>query len=459
MDNIEKEIVELILQHSITKLVMGPAADRRYSRPAGTTPSPSPLDSPIIITGQPEQSGNRKFPKSARQSGGAKNVVQNLFRGAISSTTHTTRERAPSSLPKSQSEKEGLTNPADDPLGGPSFHIGETSMTRTLSSDCSQSSDGLFGLPISTSAPNLRDYRSDEEIEEELRILREQKSKLESQIADLDRMVAELVEKEVLSAGQQLVVIQKEIDALQKLRKEREEEFAREAKERKRRRVCKLAEAPTVLLSVLYLRNWVSNFELQPINDNRRRGFRNRLHPQNSEGQSSSDLQREDGTLPLPWKTRMRIAKEICSALIFLHRNEPQIVHGNLKPSNILLDFNFVSKLGDFGIANFITHDEENSCYTTTLFCIADIKGTIAYIDPEFLATGVLTAKADAYSFGVQFALDHGTLDSMLDASAGDWPLDQAKQLAQMALRCCEMSRKNRPNLELEVWKLLLLLD
>ncbi|XP_043725724.1 U-box domain-containing protein 33-like [Telopea speciosissima] len=168
-----------------------------------------------------------------------------------------------------------------------------------------------------------------------------------------------------------------------------------------------------------------------------------RFHFHNLEGQSSSDFQREvevlsnvrhpnlvtligacpeassliyeylpngslkdrltckDGTPPLSWKTRFRIAKEICSALIFLHSNKSgSVVHGDLKPSNILLDVNFVSKLGDFGIASFIPRDEK-SIYTTTLLCIADPKGTIGYIDPEFLTTGELTSKADVYSFGI----------------------------------------------------------
>ncbi|XP_078148445.1 U-box domain-containing protein 33-like isoform X2 [Carex rostrata] len=54
---------------------------------------------------------------------------------------------------------------------------------------------------------------------------------------------------------------------------------------------------------------------------------------------------------PLTWQARTRIAAEVCSALIFLHStDEPvSLIHGDLKPSNILLDSNFVSRLGDFG--------------------------------------------------------------------------------------------------------------
>ncbi|MCL7022127.1 hypothetical protein MKW94_008449 [Papaver nudicaule] len=181
----------------------------------------------------------------------------------------------------------------------------------------------------------------------------------------------------------------------------------------------------------------------------------------------------KNNTPPLLWQTRIQIATEICSALIFLHTNNPHsIIHGDLKPANVLLDANFVSKLGDFGICRLIPQAESSSG-SSTPFCRTHPKGTFVYMDPEFLGTGQLTAKSDVYSFGiillrlltgrpamglvkeVEYALDKGNLSDVLDESAGSWPFVQAKQLAQLALSCCQMHRRSRPDLESEVMKVL----
>ncbi|KAA8533710.1 hypothetical protein F0562_031227 [Nyssa sinensis] len=102
---------------------------------------------------------------------------------------------------------------------------------------------------------------------------------------------------------------------------------------------------------------------------------------------------------PLPWQTRTKIAIEICSALIFLHSYNPCIVHGNLKPTKVLLDANCVSKLSDSGIYHLIPQDE-NTTYATTLCNKTDPEFSV-YMDPEFLETGELTVESDVYAFGI----------------------------------------------------------
>ncbi|KAH9604115.1 hypothetical protein KSS87_010455 [Heliosperma pusillum] len=181
----------------------------------------------------------------------------------------------------------------------------------------------------------------------------------------------------------------------------------------------------------------------------------------------------KDNVLPLSWQTRIRIVTELCSALIFLHSNQPGcVIHGDLKPANVLLDDNCMCKLSDFGICRVVLNSRI-SMYQTTLICNTEPKGTIMYMDPEFLLTGELTPKSDVYSFGIILlrlltgksalgiakevakALSERNLGSMLDPSAGDWPFIQAEQLAHLAVRCCDGTRKNRPDLRFEVWKVL----
>lgn len=174
-----------------------------------------------------------------------------------------------------------------------------------------------------------------------------------------------------------------------------------------------------------------------------------------------------NNSVPLTWQARTRILAEICSALIFLHSNNPHpVVHGDLKPANILLDANLVSKISDFGICRLLIQSNTS----TTLYRNTNPKGTFAYLDPEFLSTGELTPQSDVYSFGiiilrlltgkppigitrdVREAMDKENLHEIVDKSAGNWPFVQANQLAHLGLRCSEISRKSRPNLVMEVW-------
>ncbi|XP_039818709.1 U-box domain-containing protein 70-like [Panicum virgatum] len=172
---------------------------------------------------------------------------------------------------------------------------------------------------------------------------------------------------------------------------------------------------------------------------------------------------------PLTWQIRTRIIGEMCLALIFLHSNKPHpVVHGDLKPDNILLDANYSSKLGDFGICRHLI--QTNTC-STTLYQTTNPRGTFSYMDPEFLTTGELTPRSDVYSYGiiilrlltgkppqriaeiVEEAIEQGNLHSIIDNSAGSWPFIQANQLAHIGLRCAELRRRRRPDLAVDVWK------
>ncbi|XP_047075062.1 U-box domain-containing protein 70-like isoform X2 [Lolium rigidum] len=163
----------------------------------------------------------------------------------------------------------------------------------------------------------------------------------------------------------------------------------------------------------------------------------------------------------LTWQIRVRIIAEICSALIFLHENKPHpVVHADLKPSNILLDVNLVSKLSDFGISRLLIQSSNDN---TTLYRTMHPLGTPAYMDPEFLATGEMTPRSDVYSFGIivlrlltgkpPVGVKRIVEDAMMQA--GEWPAVHVQQLAHMALGCTEPSRRCRPDLSGELWRAL----
>ncbi|XVF09898.1 hypothetical protein REPUB_Repub07fG0136700 [Reevesia pubescens] len=180
----------------------------------------------------------------------------------------------------------------------------------------------------------------------------------------------------------------------------------------------------------------------------------------------------KNNTPPLPWQTRTRIASEICSALIFLHSNKPCILHGNLKPSKILLDANFVSKLSDSGIYRLIPQGE-NTVNSVSSCTKSNPKVASVYMDPEYLENGKVTQESDVYSFGmillrlltgrpalgilkdVKCAIETENFKTVLDWSAGDWPLAEAQLLAHLALRCCDKQPSNRPDLVSEIWSVL----
>ena len=171
----------------------------------------------------------------------------------------------------------------------------------------------------------------------------------------------------------------------------------------------------------------------------------------------------KDNTPPLSWRERFRIAAEIATGLLFLHQAKPEpLVHRDLKPANILLDRHLNSKISDVGLARLVPPAVADSF---TNYHMTAAAGTFCYIDPEYQQTGMLGVKSDLYSFGVvllqiltampamglshrvEKALEKKRLREVLDPKISDWPEEETQVLAQLALQCCELRKRDRPDL------------
>lgn len=184
-------------------------------------------------------------------------------------------------------------------------------------------------------------------------------------------------------------------------------------------------------------------------------------------GSLEDQLINNKGCQPLHWFMRFQIIFEVARGLAFLHGTKPEpIVHRDLKPGNILLDKNYVSKIGDVGFAKLIADlvPDGFTEYRDTV-----IAGTLYYMDPEYQLTGTVRPKSDLFALGIivlqlltgkhphglilsaEEAIRKDTFSDILDQSQTDWPIAEAETLAKLGLRCTALKCRDRPNLESEV--------
>lgn len=112
-------------------------------------------------------------------------------------------------------------------------------------------------------------------------------------------------------------------------------------------------------------------------------------------GSLDDRLSCKNNSKPLNWNQRATIGEGIAKGLFYLHtlRSKP-IVHGDVKSANVLLDAQFIPKLGDFGLSR---QDASDGTHCT----VSSIHGTSVYLPPEYLRHKMLSSAVDVYSYGI----------------------------------------------------------
>lgn len=96
----------------------------------------------------------------------------------------------------------------------------------------------------------------------------------------------------------------------------------------------------------------------------------------------------------MAWQSRLKITREIAHAVAYLHNafSRP-IIHRDIRLGNIWLNQHDVPKLAEFSLCISLPEGET--------FVQDDVRGSIGFLCPSYVATGRVTEKTDVYSFGM----------------------------------------------------------
>ncbi|KAF7822394.1 receptor-like protein kinase FERONIA [Senna tora] len=180
---------------------------------------------------------------------------------------------------------------------------------------------------------------------------------------------------------------------------------------------------------------------------------------------------------PLSWKQRLEICLGAARGLHYLHTGaKHNIIHRDVKATNILIDEKWSAKVSDFGLSKVGPTGMSRSHISTV------VKGSMGYLDPEYYKRQRLTQKSDVYSFGVvllevlcgrppllrtvekqRMSLvewvrkchGEGVIQGTVDASLlGSITPECLKAFSEMALKCLVEDGNERPSMNDVVWGL-----
>ncbi|XP_054741361.1 serine/threonine-protein kinase pelle [Anastrepha obliqua] len=172
---------------------------------------------------------------------------------------------------------------------------------------------------------------------------------------------------------------------------------------------------------------------------------------------------------PLTWEQRVEICLGAARGINFLHVCDVKpLIHGDIKPANVLLDVCLTPRIGDFGLAR------EGPAAVSRSVTVSQIYGTKPYLPQEFLRGKKLSTKVDTYSYGVMLleaftglrAVDHNRkpellaeyikgirkdeLGNLIDARQPiqNGERDMCKNLILLGTQCVAFEADDRPEME-----------
>lgn len=112
-----------------------------------------------------------------------------------------------------------------------------------------------------------------------------------------------------------------------------------------------------------------------------------------------------EGEPCLSWDRRFSIILDVSRALEFLHMGcDPPVIHGDIKPSNVLLDSDFRAKVSDFGLSRMkVEGDFGVDVFSQDLgnWKSQDLSGTLTTETPPVIGTLVETSTTTEVDFAL----------------------------------------------------------
>ncbi|XP_020242943.1 protein LYK5-like [Asparagus officinalis] len=98
----------------------------------------------------------------------------------------------------------------------------------------------------------------------------------------------------------------------------------------------------------------------------------------------------------LKWTQKVQIALDIANGLDYIHNfTYPPYIHKDITSSNVLLNGKLRAKITNFTLAR------SSDCRKSGSYLTKNVEGTLGYMAPEFIESGLITPKLDVYAFGV----------------------------------------------------------